>query len=236
MQTITMKSYTVADVAATLDHAVLQPNFTDVVIESHARMCIARGVKSMCVRPCDVSLAARSLAGSAVLVSVVIGFPHGHNRPEVKALEATLAIQDGACELDMVMNIGKFLSGDFDAVRRDIAAVVAVAKPQNVQVKVILESGFLTLEQVATACLLAEEAGADFVKTSTGFGPGGATPAAVDVMLKTVGGRLGVKASGGIRDWQSAVGFLAQGASRLGVGSTESILDGGTSPPCDSTY
>ena len=222
-----MKTYAVSEVAATLDHAVLKPNFTDADIAAHAGMCIARGVKSMCVRPCDVALAADCLAGSAVLVSVVIGFPHGHHRPEVKALEAELAIQDGARELDMVMNIGKFLSGDHDAVRRDIAAVVAVAKPQGVLVKVIQESGYLTLDQVAQACLISEEAGADFVKTSTGFGPGSATPEIVAVMLKTVGGRLGVKPSGGIRDWQTAVDYLAQGANRLGVGSTEVILDGG---------
>jgi deoxyribose-phosphate aldolase len=222
-----MKTYTVSEVAATLDHAVLKPDFTDADIEMHAKMCIARGVKSMCVRPCDVALAAKCLAGSKVFVSVVIGFPNGHHRSEVKALEAGLAINDGARELDMVMNIGKFLSGDHDYVRRDIAAVVAVAKPQGVLVKVIQESGYLTLEQVAQACLLTEEAGADFVKTSTGFGPGSATPEIIGVMLKTVGGRLGVKPSGGIRDWQTAVDYLAQGANRLGVGSTEVILDGG---------
>ena len=223
-----MNTFTVSEVAATLDHAVLKPSLTDADIETHAKMCIARGVKSMCVRPCDVALAAKCLAASEVLVSVVIGFPHGHHRPEVKALEAGLAIKDGARELDMVMNIGKFLSGDYDYVRSDIAAVVAVAKPQGVLVKVIQESGYLTLEQVAQACLLTEEAGADFVKTSTGFGPGSATPEIIAVMLKTVGGRLGVKPSGGIRDWKTAVDYLAQGANRLGVGSTEVILDGGS--------
>jgi deoxyribose-phosphate aldolase len=227
VRTTDMNRPTVAEIAATLDHAVLQPNFSDADVRAHARMCVARGVKSLCARPCDVALAASCLAGSAVLVSAVVGFPHGHHRPEVKALEATLAIHDGARELDMVMNIGKFLSGDTDWVRRDIAAVVAVAKPQGVLVKVILESAFLTLDQVAEACQLAEQAGADFVKTSTGFGPGGATSEVVEVMLRTVGGRLGVKASGGIRDWQTAVGYLTQGATRLGVGATEAILDGG---------
>lgn len=224
-----MKSFTVEEVAATIDHAVLKPNFTDTDIINHAQMCIARAVKSMCVRPCDVALAAQCLAGSKVLVSVVIGFPHGHHRPEVKALEAELAIQDGARELDMVMNIGKFLGGDYEEVRRDIAAVVAVARPNGVLVKVIQESGYLSLDQVAQACRISEEAGADFVKTSTGFGPGSATPEIIDVMLKTVGGRLGVKPSGGIRDWKTALGYLQQGASRLGVGSTEAVLDGGRS-------
>ncbi len=222
-----MKQFSVAAVAAAIDHAVLKPNFTDADVEEHARLCIARGVKSMCVRPCDAALAAKCLAGSNVLVSVVVGFPHGHHRPEVKALEAELAIQDGARELDMVMNVGQFLGGDFEGVRADIAAVVAVAKPHGVLVKVIQESGYLSLEQVAQACRISEEAGADFVKTSTGFGPGNATPEIIEVMLKTVGGRLGVKPSGGIRDWPTAVGYLAQGASRLGVGSTEAVLDGG---------
>ncbi len=223
-----MQTFTVSQVAATIDHAVLKPSFTDADIRAHAAMCIARSVKSMCVRPCDVALAAECLAGSNVLVSVVVGFPNGHHRPEVKALEAKLAIEDGARELDMVMNIGKFLSGDFEAVRRDIAAVVSVAKPHGVLVKVIQESGYLTMEQVAQACIISEEAGADFVKTSTGFGPGSATPEIIAVMLDTVGGRLSVKPSGGIRDWQTAVNYLAQGATRLGVGSTEAVLDGGT--------
>jgi deoxyribose-phosphate aldolase len=220
--------FTPQQVAAKIDHAVLKPNFTDADIEKHAKMCIARGVFSMCVRPCDVVLAAKCLAGSKVLVSVVIGFPHGHHRPEVKAREAELAIADGARELDMVMNIGKFLSGDFDAVKKDIAAVVAVAKPKAVLVKVILETAYLTLDQVAKACLIAEEAGADFVKTSTGFANGTATPEIVEVMKKTVGGRMKIKPSGGIRDWKTAVGYLDQGVDRLGAGSTEAVLDGGT--------
>ncbi len=222
-----MKQFTVAEVAATIDHAVLKPDFTEADVEKHAAMCRERGVKSMCVRPCDVALAAKCLAGSEVLVSVVVGFPHGHHRPEVKALEAELAIGDGARELDMVMNIGRFLAGEYDRVRDDIAAVVAVAKPHGAVVKVIQESGHLSLEQVAEACRLSEEAGANFVKTSTGFGPGKATPEIIDVMLQTVGDRLGVKPSGGIRDWATAVGYLAQGATRLGVGSTEAVLDGG---------
>jgi len=220
--------YTQAEVAAKIDHAVLKSNFTDADVEKQAKMCVARGVFSLCVRPCDVALAAKCLKGSKVLVCAVIGFPHGHHRPEVKALEAELAIKDGARELDMVMNVGKFLSGDYDAVKKDIAAVVAVAKPKGVLVKVILETAYLTLDQVAKACLIAEEAGADFVKTSTGFASAAATPEIVEVMKKTVGGRMKIKPSGGIRDWKTAVGYLEQGADRLGVGSTEAVLDGGT--------
>jgi len=156
-----------------------------------------------------------------------VGFPHGSNRPETKAREARLAIEDGAVELDMVMNIGQFLSGNYDVVRKDIEAVVAVAKMRRVLVKVILETCWLTPEQIAKACRLAEAAGADFVKTSTGFGDGPATPEAVDVMIKTVGKTMGVKAAGGVRTWETAVGYLKQGCKRLGVASSEAVLDGG---------
>jgi len=189
-------------------------------------MCVARGVGSLCVRPTDVKRAAEALRGSACRPSAVVGFPHGHSRPEVKALEARLAIEDGAAEIDMVMNIGKFLSGDAEHVKRDIAAVVAEARPKGVPVKVILETCYLKPGQIAQACRIAEAAGADFVKTSTGFGDGPATPAAIDIMIRTVGKTMGVKASGGIRSWETAVGYLQQGCRRLGVASTEAVLDG----------
>lgn len=221
-----MKTYTLEEVAAAIDHAVLKPALTEQDVVENAMMCIRRGVGSLCVRPCDVALAARQLAGSSVTVSAVVGFPHGSHRTETKVLEAGLAIRDGARELDMVMNIGQFMSGNFEVVRNDIAAVVAVAKPAAVLVKVILETCFLDALQIARACRLAEEAGADFVKTSTGFGDGPATPEAVEIMVKTVGKRMQVKASGGIRNWDAAVGYLRQGCTRLGTASTEAILDG----------
>lgn len=221
------RKYTVAEVAATIDHAILKPNATDADLAQHAAMAVARGVKSLCVRPCDVARAVPLVAGSDVFVSVVIGFPHGHNRPEVKAFEAALAIADGARELDMVMNVGRFLSGDDAAVVADIAGVVAVAHAADVAVKVILETAYLTLDQVTHACHLVEQAGADFVKTSTGFAPGTATPELVETMKAAIGGRLKIKPSGGIRDWATAVGYLDQGVDRLGVGSTEAVLDGG---------
>jgi len=213
-------------VAKMMDHAVLKPAMTDSDIREAAAMCVAKGVGDLCVRPTDTALAVSLLKGTGTTVAVVVGFPHGASRTEVKALEARLAIADGADELDMVMNIGKFLSGDVDFVRRDIAAVVAEAKPKGVTVKVILETCLLTLEQVAQACELAIEAGADFVKTSTGFNGDGATPEAVAVMLKTCAGRAKVKPSGGIRDWARAVMFVEMGADRLGVGSADKILDG----------
>ncbi len=218
--------YTREQVAKTIDHAVLKPFSTDADIIAGCRMCAERGVGCFCVRPTDVSLAAKELKDSTTVVSAVIGFPHGSNRPEVKAREAKLAIEDGASELDMVMNIGKFLSGDYDFVRKDIEAVVEQGKEHKAIVKVILEICYLSDEQIARACKLAEAAGADFVKTSTGFGDGPATPEAIDIMMKTVGKTMGVKAAGGVRSYETAVAYLEQGCKRLGVASTEAVLDG----------
>jgi deoxyribose-phosphate aldolase len=227
-----MASRTVADVAKTLDHAVLKPEYSRGDLAQHAAMCVARGVGCLCVRSCDVSAAATLVAGSPVVVAAVIGFPHGAQRSEVKALESRLAIADGARELDMVMNVGALQSGDEATVHADIAAVVAEARPHRVAVKVILETCYLAPAQIAAACRIAESAGADFVKTSTGFGvkaggSTGATPEAVRVMLDTVGGRLQVKASGGIRIWDDAVRYLDMGCTRIGVGDAAAILDGG---------
>jgi len=219
--------YTREQVAKAIDHAVLKPFAKAEDVIKACKMCRARGVGNLCVRPSDAALAARELKGSETTVSVVVGFPHGSNRPEVKALEGRLAIEDGARELDMVMNIGQFLSGNYDAVQKDIAAVVAEAKPRKALVKVILETCWLAPDEIARACKIAEAAGADFVKTSTGFGDGPATPEAIDIMVKTVGRTMGVKAAGGVRTWDTAVGYLAQGCKRLGVASTEAVLDGG---------
>lgn len=224
----------VATVARAIDHAVLKPQYADRDLEAQAAMCVARGVGCLCVRPVDVAAAKRLVVESPVAVASVVGFPHGSHRTDAKVHEARLAIDDGACELDMVMAIGRLLSGDDTAVYDDIAAVVAAARPHHVLVKVILETCYLAPAQIVTACQLAERAGADFVKTSTGFGvnpdgPTGATPNAVRIMLDTVGGRLGVKASGGIRTWAEAVMYLAMGCQRLGVGDAAAILDGGSS-------
>jgi deoxyribose-phosphate aldolase len=213
------------EVACRLDHAVLKATATDADLAAAAAMCVARGVGCLCVRSSDVAAAAQLLVGSDVVLASVVGFPHGNHPAEVKADESRLAIDQGARELDMVMQIGAFLSGRHADVRADIASVVDVARPRGVLVKVILETCFLDLEQVAAACRLAEEAGADMVKTSTGFGSGGATPQAVRVMLETVGGRLGVKASGGIRTWRDCVGYLDMGCARIGVGAAGDILD-----------
>ncbi len=218
--------YTREQVAKTIDHAVLKPDQTDADLEQNAKMCIENRVFSMCVKPCDVKRAAALLKGSDVKVSCVLSFPHGADATPVKAFQAKQAIDDGTDEIDMVMNIGKLLSGDYNYVLEDIKAVVEVAHAHGVLVKVIQESGFLSPEQIAKACELSYQAGADFVKTSTGFGPGGAKPEYIDIMLKTVGSKMKVKASGGIRNWETAVAFLKQGADRLGIGSTEAVLNG----------
>jgi deoxyribose-phosphate aldolase len=216
----------VALVAKLLDHACLRPEATAADLARQAAMCVDRGVGCLCVRSVDVAAARRLLAGSPVVVAAVIGFPHGGTRSEVKAVEARFAVEDGARELDMVVNVAALRSGDLATVREEIAAVVAVARPAGVLVKVILETCFLSTEQIVAGCRLAEEAGADFVKTSTGFGTGGATPEAVRTMLEAIGGRLGVKASGGIRTWQDAIFYLSLGCRRLGVGDAAAILDG----------
>ena len=183
--------YTRAQVAKTIDHAVLKPDQTDADLEMNAKMCIENGVYSMCVKPCDINRAAELLKESDVKVSCVLSFPHGADSTPVKAFQARQAINDGTDEIDMVMNVGKFLSGQYEYVLNDIKAVVDEAHAHGVVVKVIQESGFLTAEQIAKACELAYEAGADFVKTSTGFGPGGAKPEYIDIMLKSVGGISG---------------------------------------------
>jgi deoxyribose-phosphate aldolase len=207
-----------------MDYAVLKPNQIDADVRAAAVLCRDRELASLCVRPCDVALAAELLAGSPVHVSCVLSFPHGDDSSATKVFQAQQAIADGVQEIDMVMNIGAFLSGQHDFVRDEIADVVRVAHEANVLVKVIVESGYLTLPQVTEAGRLVVEAGADFVKTSTGFSPISATPEAVAALIDAVDGKVGVKASGGIRRWDQAVSYLEQGATRLGVGSPEIIL------------
>jgi deoxyribose-phosphate aldolase len=221
--------YSLSQVAATIDHAVLKPEQTEADVRENAAMCLKFGVASMCVRPCDIALTAELLAGSPVKVSTVLSFPHGADTTATKVFQAKEAIRAGVHEIDMVMNIGQFRTGNFDRVREDIRAVSETAHSAGILLKVIQESCFLSLEEVALACRITEEAGADFVKTSTGFGPSSATPEIVQVMVNTVGGKLGIKASGGIRSWEQAVAYLNQGATRLGIGATQTVLEGGIS-------
>ncbi|HEY5653082.1 MAG TPA: deoxyribose-phosphate aldolase [Pontiella sp.] len=224
-----MKKYSVSQVAAAIDHAVLKPDLTEKDVRESALLCLNYNVASMCVRPCDIRLASELLKGSNVMVSCVLSFPHGADTTSTKIFQANEAIDAGAQEIDMVMNIGQFLSENYSFVRDDIAAVTKTAHTAGVKVKVIQESCFLTLKQVALASELTLEAGADFVKTSTGFGPSSATPEIIDMMAKTVGGKIEIKASGGIRSWDQAIGYLEQGATRLGIGATQTVLDGGIS-------
>ncbi|MBN2684563.1 MAG: deoxyribose-phosphate aldolase [Pontiellaceae bacterium] len=226
--------YSLQEVAATIDHAVLKPNQTESDLRSAVDLCIKYKTASLCVRPCDIRLAAELLIDSNVKVSCVLSFPHGYDTPKTKIFQARQAILNGVHEIDMVMNIGQFLSGHHNTVMQDIQGVVNEAHDAGVLVKVIQESGYLTLDQVAQACTLAQQAGADYVKTSTGFSPTSASPEIIEVMVRTVGGSMGVKASGGIRTWEQAVGYLRQGATRLGVGTTRQILEAGKADSLDS--
>lgn len=215
-------------VAALVDHTLLKPEATAAEAAAVAAEAVELGVYAVCVSPSMVSAAAQA-GTSGVRVAAVAGFPSGKHNPEVKAREAALAVASGASEIDMVIDIGAALAGDVDTVRSEIAAVRA-AVPTAV-LKVIVESAvLLTLADEASlvaVCRAAEDSGADFVKTSTGFHPaGGASVRAVAVMAGAVGGRLGVKASGGIRTAADAVAMLDAGATRLGLSGTRAVLDG----------
>ncbi|HTP99649.1 MAG TPA: deoxyribose-phosphate aldolase [Casimicrobiaceae bacterium] len=211
------------ELARLIDHSVLKPEVTAEDIVDGAQVVRTWNVGYYCVQPCWVPLAASSLAGTKALVISVVGFPHGCDRPDVKARATELAIADGACEIDTVMRFGALRSGDTIAAAADIAAVVRAA--QGIPVKVILETAALSDAQKRLACRLAVDAGAAFVKTSTGFHPGGgATAADVRLMREVVGPDVGVKASGGIRTLADAQAMLAAGANRIGASATAAIL------------
>ncbi|MEK6573496.1 MAG: deoxyribose-phosphate aldolase, partial [Chloroflexota bacterium] len=182
------------------------------------------GFASVCVNPTHVRLCPQLLRGSPVKVCAVVGFPLGATPPEVKAFETQQAIDDGASEIDMVINIGAVKSKDYEAAARDVCAVVRAAHAKGAIVKVIIEAALLTDEEKIAACLICKEAGADFVKTSTGFGPGGATVADVALMRKVVGPGMGVKAAGGIRNLTDAQKLIEAGATRIGASAGVKIL------------
>jgi deoxyribose-phosphate aldolase len=206
-----------------IDHSVLKPESTARDIAAGADVVRAWNVLYYCVQPCWVALAARSLAGTPATVISVVGFPHGCDKPDVKARATERAIADGAREIDTVMHFGALLSGESDKVSQDIRAVVHAA--QDVPVKVILETAALTEAQKRLACRIAVDAGAAFVKTSTGFHPsGGATTADVALMRAEVGPSIGVKASGGIRTLADARAMIDAGANRIGASATFAIL------------
>jgi len=215
---------TAAELARRIDHTALKPETTRGDVERLCREAREHGFAAACVAPVWVSAAARCLEGSPSRICAVVGFPHGSSTAAIKGAEASRALDDGATELDMVMAVGLFKSGDFPAVERDIGAVVEPARRRGALVKVIIETALLSREEKAKACRLAEAAGADFVKTSTGFGPGGATVEDVALMARTVGARLGVKAAGGIRSLDFALALLDAGATRLGCSASVALV------------
>ncbi|HEY7522174.1 MAG TPA: deoxyribose-phosphate aldolase [Candidatus Limnocylindrales bacterium] len=224
-----MTALTVADVsydqvAKTIDHSLLRPELTLDEIREGCELAARYDVASVCVRPADVTLAAGLLAGTDVAVGTVIGFPHGSHVTATKVFEAERALADGATELDMVINIGWLRSGRDEDVASDIAAVVAAARGKAI-VKVILENAYLTRDEIVRGCRLVERAGAEFVKTSTGFAPGGATLDDLRLMRATVSPSVQVKAAGGIRTLDSLLEVMSIGVTRCGATRTAEMLD-----------
>lgn len=213
-----------ASLVRLIDHTLLKPEATRADVAALIADAVELGTYSVCVSPNMLPLSIP--AGSDLKVAVVAGFPSGKHESAIKMAEAALAVANGADEVDMVIDVGAAKEGDFAAVQDDIAAVRSAVPAPRI-LKVIIESAALTDDEIVAVCQAAEAAGADFVKTSTGFHPtGGATVHAVALMAATVGGRLGVKASGGIRDWATAVAMVEAGATRLGVSGTAAVLSG----------
>ncbi len=230
-------------IARLIDHTLLKPAATRDQIAQLCDEARTYRFASVCVNPAYVSLCAELLSAvEDVAVCTVIGFPLGATLPEVKAFEAERVIADGAREVDMVQNVGALKSGDVGLVQRDIAAVVAVAHAHGALCKVILETALLTDDEKERACRIAQAAGADFVKTSTGFGPGGATVADVALMRRVVGPALGVKAAGGVRSLADVQAMVEAGATRIGASAGVQIMQEaygdvtGTVPGADSAY
>ena len=205
-----------------LDAAVLKPEFTTREAIDAINESIKYGTKTVCVRPCDIDLAVEMCKGTSTEVSCVLAFPHGTTPSEVKGYEAKIYIDKGVNEIDMVANYGRIKSGDWEYVEKDILAVSKLTRAANVILKVIFETCYLTQEEIEKTTEICIEAGADFVKTSTGFATGGATFEAVDIMIKASKGKIKVKPSGGIRDKETALKYIEMGAHRLGTNYTAS--------------
>jgi len=213
------------DIAQMIDHSLLRPNMTMDDVRAGCEIARRYDVASVCVRPCDVEIARQCLEGSGIALSTVIGFPHGTHTTAMKVAEAIEAIAGGVVELDMVMNYARLLSEDFDYVAQDIRAVVEAAHSRGAIVKVILENCYLTDELKEKACQISEASGADFVKTSTGFGKSGATMDDVRLMRSSTGPKVRVKAAGGIRSLDAALNMRKAGAVRIGATATEVIME-----------
>lgn len=219
-----MNNLTPHDIAKMLDHSTLQPYLTEEDIRGGCELALKYDTASVCARPCDVPILAEMLKGSDVKVCTVIGFPHGAHETVIKAAEAELALSQGCTELDMVINIGRMLRGDDDYVRDEIKLLAEMAHGKNAILKVILETCYLSDEQKTRCCQLAEQAGADFVKTSTGYGSKGCTIEDLKLMRAAVSPAVRIKGSGGIRDLDTVLSARAVGASRCGVSATAKIM------------
>lgn len=213
------------DIAKMLDHSTLQPYLTEEDIRKGCDIALKYNSATVCARPGDMPLVSKLLSGSSVLPCTVIGFPHGNHRTDVKVFEAEKALDDGCKELDMVLNIGKMLAGDEAFVQDEIAKLSACAHGRDAILKVILETCYLSDEQIVAACRLSEAAGADFVKTSTGYGSAGAKVHHVKLMRESVSDKVRVKASGGIRTLDAVLACRLAGAARCGVSATKAIME-----------
>lgn len=222
----TYRGYTQEQIVSLIDHTLLKPEATRADLDNCIQIAKEAQVKAMCIRPMDVLYSAEAIKDSDVLLCTVIGFPHGTVTTATKVIETREAVVCGAIEVDMVMNLGAFASKDYAYVEQDIANVVKAAKETNpdAEVKVILETCLWSTEEIILACQISEKAGADFVKTSTGFHTSGATTEAIKTMRETVGNRLGVKASGGIRSLDALIDMAEAGANRVGASGTTAIL------------
>jgi deoxyribose-phosphate aldolase len=214
-----------AEVARLIDHTLLLPDATEAQVLQLCREAKHYRFASVCVNPTWVALARNNLVDSLVKVATVVGFPLGATLPEVKAFETERAIQAGAHEIDMVINVGRLKSGHHQVVFQDVTSVVAVARRSGALVKAIIETALLTEEEKVAACVLAQAGGVDFVKTSTGFSRAGATVADVALMRRVVGPNLGIKAAGGIRSLQSVQELVAAGATRIGASASVKIME-----------
>jgi deoxyribose-phosphate aldolase len=219
------------NLAKMIDHTLLKPDATQ---EQIAQLCFEarkHGFASVCINPTWVELCAKLLEGSSVKVCTVIGFPLGATSPEVKAFETQVALDHGATEIDMVINVGALKARDLELVAKDIRGVVAASHARKAIVKVIIETILLTDEEKTIACLLSKEAGADYVKTSTGFASGGATVHDVTLMRRVVGPEMGVKAAGGVRTYEDAENMIKAGATRIGASAGVKIIQGPSTEP-----